>query len=416
MTVPAPPVGSLSTREATAAPQRLLSLDVVRVVTLFGVVAVHAVSVTVTAESVAGGAFLSVAHVTRSVFIGLSGFVLAYRAGPEPMRARAFWRRRYPLVVAPYVAWTAIYVVADGSWGTPLGLIGRFVIDVTDGGARYHLYFLLLTFQLYAVYPWALAAIRRANPWRLLMGSVTLQLLFTAGTRWWTDAPGVLGTILSHPGSWLWSYQCYVVAGVLAAVHHESVTAWVAAHTRLIVMATVTAMAGGLGSYFLQVELFSTGTATASEVFQPSVTVVALVAMVALLAFGVSRERRSSPRCSAVVRSMSESSFGVYLAHPLVLQGVVSAAGAAGVTAALSGAPAVWQLALVVVALVPLTYAATTVAVSVARRTPFSLVLTGRRARHAAPALALPIPNEPQGAFHGFDLSRLAAPRAQTPG
>jgi surface polysaccharide O-acyltransferase-like enzyme len=416
VTVPAPPVGALSTRQATDPPQRLFSLDVVRVVTLVGVVTVHAVSVTVTADSVSGGALLSVAHVNRSVFIGLSGFVLAYRAGPEPIPARAFWRRRYVLVVVPYVVWTAVYVLADGSWGTPLSLLGRFVADVSDGGARYHLYFLLLTFQLYAVYPWALSAIRRVHPWRLLAASVTLQMVFSAGTRWWPDAPGVVGTVLSHPGSWLWSYQCYVVAGVLAALHHESVTTWVAARTRLIVAASAVAVAGGLGSYFVQVELFSVEPATASEVFQPSVTVVALVAMVAVLAFGVSREQRRTPRCGAIVRSLSESSFGVYLAHPLVLQGVVSAAGAAGLSAALAGVPAVWQLALVVAVLVPCTYAAATLAVGAARRTPLSLMLTGRRGRHRGRQIALPIPNEPQGAFHGFDLSRLAAPRAQTPG
>ena len=65
-----------------------------------------------------------------------------------------FWRRRYLLVVVPYVVWTAIYFVADAVPLHPMsGAVHSFTFDLVTGAARYHLYFLLVTMQLYLVFP-----------------------------------------------------------------------------------------------------------------------------------------------------------------------------------------------------------------------------------------------------------------------
>ena len=75
----------------------------------------HTTSLTAAPTRMAAGAILVVGHASREVFLFLSAFVLAYRAYRRPLPARAFWRRRLPLVLVPYIVWTAIYVVADGA-------------------------------------------------------------------------------------------------------------------------------------------------------------------------------------------------------------------------------------------------------------------------------------------------------------
>src|ERR1700722_4300090 len=92
----------------------LYPLDVVRVLTVAGVIAVHSTSVLLPASSQSAGAALTVLHATREIFLMLSAFVLTYASRGAVPRAPAFWRRRVPLVAAPYTVWSAIYLLTGG--------------------------------------------------------------------------------------------------------------------------------------------------------------------------------------------------------------------------------------------------------------------------------------------------------------
>jgi len=365
----------------------LYAVDVVRFLTVAGVIAVHSTSLTVGSTArgkVAAGVLLTLAHVTRSVFLFLTAFVLGYRYRGEVVNKRSFWRRRYWLVAVPYVVWSLIYCLADGHLTSPQAVLARFVLDLFTGGARFHLYFLLITFQLYAVFPWVLAWVKRANPWRLLIGSIVVQLLFTAGTHYWAGAPSVLGLVLHHPGSWLYSYQLYVIAGVLAALHMDAVTEWVRSHGWLIAGFTVLSVAVGLASYGLDLRVLGMSPVKAGEVFQPAVVLEGVAAIAAQYAVGLKVDRFAGARLRWRLNTSSDVSFGVYLAHPLLLQGVLAVTAAVGLDGALSGLSPALQLAMVVVVLVPAVYAATGAGMVLVRRTRLSLALAGRKGRMPA--------------------------------
>ncbi|MHB1928146.1 MAG: hypothetical protein ACYCUG_01720 [Acidimicrobiales bacterium] len=219
------------------------AVDVVRFVTVAGVIVVHITSLTAPGSSLAAGRL---------------------RRG------------------APYVA-------------------EHFLLDLADGGAHFHLYFLLLTFQLYLVFPplvrWL--ATRRRTHGPLLVASLAFQLLFTAATF----AQYALG---------LW-----LVDRV------------------------------GAGS------------------------------------------RRFLERSA-------DGSFGVYLAHPLLVGATLDLAAARGLPAAVGHLPGGLVEALVVLLFAPAVYAVTFWGMDVLRRTPASLLLTGRRGARPAPApLATPAPSPP---------------------
>lgn len=362
----------------------LYAVDVVRFLTVGGVIAVHSTSLTVGSTSrgtLAAGFLLSIAHVTRSVFLFLTAFVLGHRYRGEVVHKKAFWKRRYVLVAVPYVVWSFIYVLADGNLTSPLAVTARFAKDLLDGGARFHLYFLLITFQLYAVFPWVLRWVRKARPWPLLAASAAVEILFTAGTHYWAGAPSVLGLLLRHPGSWLWSYQLYVVAGVLAALHLDEVTEWARRHTRLIVGFSLLSVAVALISYELDMHLLGMAPVKAGEVFQPTVVFEAMAAIGLQYAAGLWVDQRAGNRLRARLTTSSDVSFGVYLAHPLLLQAILAITAAVGVDAALGGLSPALQLLMVVAILVPGVYTLVAMTMVLVRRSPLSLFLAGRKGR-----------------------------------
>ena len=371
-----------------ARPSRHLhDVDVVRFTTVLGVLCVHATSLMLPSTE-ASGAALAVLHVTREVFLFLSAFVLAYSVR-LPLVARSFWRRRFPLVVAPYVMWSAIYVLADGDLGSPAAVVARFCRDLLSGAARFHLYFLLLTFQLYVVFPWVRAWLaRRSHHRRILIFAFIWQVLFTAAIHYRLDLPVPISTWLSHPGTWLPSYVLYVVAGILAALHFDQVRAQVRRHRRMIGIGTVIVFGLGLVTYELEVRVGHLSPLHAGEVFAPAVVVESMAAIAGQFALGLWVAERAGPRTLRLLRTSSDVSFGVYLAHPLLYQGFLTILADLGVHQGLGGLPTGVGLLLVLAVIAPMTYACTAVGVWLLRRTPLSMALTGRRGRSSAPAPA----------------------------
>lgn len=363
------------------APRRHLhDVDVVRFTTVLGVLCVHATSLMLSDTELSGAA-LSVMHATREVFLFLSAFVLAYSSRP-PVVTRRFWRRRVPLVLAPYVVWSAIYVLADGDLTSPLSVLARFSRDLLSGAAHFHLYFLLLTLQLYLIFPWLRAWLgRRRHHGRVLAAALIWQLAFTSAIYFHLPVPPPLSAWFAHPGTWLPSYVLYVVAGVLAALHFDEVRSWVERSSRRILGGAVVVLAVVLTLYEVDVHVLHEGYLHAGGVFSPGVVLGSCAAILAQFALGLAVARRARPRLLATLETSSDVSFGVYLAHPLLymllLNNLLSAAGTAG----LRSLPSAAGLAIVVLVVAPATYLLTAVAVWAVRRTPLSLALTGRRAK-----------------------------------
>ncbi|HET9076476.1 MAG TPA: acyltransferase [Acidimicrobiales bacterium] len=375
---PAPPAGG-----------HLAAVDVVRFLTIAGVLLVHSTSLANTRSSLAANAVLEVTHVTRSVFLMLSAFVLTYSFRRKPLGRVPFWKRRYPLVVAPYVLWSLIYYVTDGDLHPSASSIGTFFLDLLDGGAKFHLYFLLLTMQLYLIFPLLMAAVRR---WpRLLPRAVVLgtafQVLFTAAVHYnWR--PPVLGIWLDHPGTWLPSYLMYVVGGIAAAVYFDQTTAWIRDHYRLLAVAFVAALALSIGSYLADLSFLGYAPIKAAEVFQPANVIEAVAVTAAEFGLGLWVADRASVRRLAFLEKASDVSFGLYLAHPLLLEATLDVAAWAGISAVLATWPSGAVEAVIAFGLVPFVYVGTFVAVDVLRRSRLSLWLTGRRGPRPVPTPA----------------------------
>jgi hypothetical protein len=142
-------------------------------------------------------------------------------------------------------------------------------------------------------------------------------------------------------------------------------------------------VAAGLGTYFIEIYGFGATPNNASAVFQPVVILEALALGWALLGAGLLWSDRGAPHRKFAAAG-SASSFGIYLAHPLVLQGLLLVAGASflgphgGWLGAIRRAPDGLTVVVLLFVAVPIIYAVAWLIASAARRTPASLMLTGR--------------------------------------
>jgi peptidoglycan/LPS O-acetylase OafA/YrhL len=358
----------------------LYEIDVLRVLTFACVIAVHVISHSVTAGDRPMFVVLGLVHFTREVFFALTAFVLLYSYQRRPQPMRRFWPRRFLLVGVPYLVWSAIYVGYADLVHPPASIgagLLAYVVAVVTGTAAYHLYFLLVTMQVYLLLPLVVRLIRgtRGHHALLLAVALVVQLLIVGA---WMYVPGLTSALGSIPNATFPSYVFMIVAGAVAADHVQPFLAWLRTGRRWIAVLTAGVAVVAVAVFVVQ---WSAGFSDSHAVtpLQPVEVVWAAAVGLAFLAIGAAWSDRRVPggRLDRGLATASDVSFGVFLVHPLVIM-LLTRFGAP-VLAAVSDP---WrEIALYVVVVV-----VSVVAAALLRRTPLSLPLTGRPIRREAGA------------------------------
>ena len=366
------------TRAATptgrpAGPGHMHAVDLVRVMTFACVIAVHTVATVNPVDSVPAGGAEMLLHFTREAFFALTAFVLVHRYR-DRLPVTLFWRRRFQLIGAPYVIWTVIYtglalITAPLSPSAALIQFGR---NLLTGTACYHLYFLIVTMQFYLLFPafrWLLQVSRGWHHW-LLAGSAVVQVGINAGLH--AAHPTGIAELLWHfDGSFVGSYVFYLLLGGVAALHADRAQDWVRQHPAIVVAAfLVTGIAAEW--WYLSSVRAGVPVPTAGDVFQAVMVPWCLAVITALFALGAAWAQ--GPRTglgSHLIKTSSDRSFGVFLVHPLLLWAWML--GPAGWLS--TRMPAPWSTIVAFGAAV----AGSLLVVELLRRSPLSLVLTGKR-------------------------------------
>lgn len=380
---------NVQTPAATTAARRphLWQIDLIRIAPMLGMASTHVVLYTVPANNALGGAALMFLHVSREIFLFVSAFILFYttegyeRAVP-PFK---FWKRRVPLIAIPYLLWTLIYwPLSGGASGSPQQALTTLGLDLSQGW--FHLYFLLLTLQLYLVFPllaWFLRRTRRHHA-ALLLGSLAVQVAATWAMQYqWPPLPSPLVFWMEGSQNELSSYQLYIVAGALAAIHYRRCLEWLRSHPQAAAVLVAAGLLGGEAWYLANLHLGQPA-AVASNVFQPAVVALVLSSILGLWMLAERWLLRYSLDGAVwgTLRKAADASFGFYLAHMVVLLLITR-------EPLLAILPTdklpIMQATLARLALV---IAGTTALVWLIRRTPFSRVLTGRTGAPLRTALA----------------------------
>ncbi|HEV7679030.1 MAG TPA: acyltransferase [Candidatus Dormibacteraeota bacterium] len=375
------PATTVAPATATAVHRRahLDAVDLVRVLTIALVIGVHALAILPATQTL--GALTIVLHTSREVFFLITGFVLMHGYGRGAVRWPTFWRRRFVPVLAAYLAWSAVYFFVNNFHGRSLtssGTLADFDTSLLVGTAGYHLYFLLVSMQIYLLTPLLrrLLAATRNHHVALLVACGAFQLVFSlAVQRAWAPGP-ILTQWIDGPDAVLPSYLLFVVAGGVAAWHAEALLDWTRRHLSAVAGISGLSVAATLGTYALQLHSGQAPT-DASAVFQPAVALESLGVAWGFLAAGLLWTAHRTP-LRRLVMAASDASFGIYLVHPLLLQGLAVVATAAGWMAAAAAAPA-WLVApVMLLGVLPATYLVSGLFAALVRRTPLSLALAGR--------------------------------------
>lgn len=308
----------------TRRPRHLFQIDLVRALTVLGVISVHSTFFTNPPTSLGAGGAIMLLHYTREAFLFMTGFVLFYTYYPQTMTVGAFWKRRFTPIVIPYVVWSAIYVYAGmHPTGSEVGLyFSRLGLALLQGTAWYHLYYLLITMQIYLLFPLFKPLIRKTWNYHryVFLASFALEVLLMIVYQYRLPTTGFWGQVLAYRGMAFFTYQFYLITGALAAVHLEDVNRWIRDHYPHIVTGLVTLATMAVLWYLTAALVYGQSVIVASSVLQPIMVPYCLAMIFGLYSLGL--KWAEGPRRGVVSRlidGVSRHSFGIYLIHPLVL-------------------------------------------------------------------------------------------------
>lgn len=379
---PADPPPQPSRRHAP----HLHEVDMVRLLTFACVIAVHVTSRTIDDADAGMWVMLGMIHFTRQTFFALSAFVLMYSYAYNPRPMRRFWPRRFLLVGVPYVTWSAIYFLYGSlplhSGESLWGLVPEFLVDLVTGQAWGHMYFLLVTMQLYLLFPVLRAVVVRARGHHasLLAGAGLFQMLLNA---WYMYAPDLPEPVSMMGESLFLSYVFTFTLGAVTADHREKVFAWVRSHHGTVALIVILGVLGFLGVFAvnrlgLGYQLYHSGTP-----LQPMMVVWSLIVDLLLLTLGATwaDHRRPGSFWDRALKRTSDWSFGIFLIHPMLISLLLRA----NHRWMLMTIPHPWLTLVLYLMVVTLSL----MLVAVIRHTPLSLALTGRPLRARARPTAM---------------------------
>lgn len=352
--------------------RHLWEIDIVRIVTFLCVIGVHTDSHTVAANDLPLYLLLGLLHFTRNVFFALTTFVLVFTYNVRPVPMKKFWPRRFLLVGIPYLVWSVIYYSLGVSVSHSQTSVGGFalslLVHILNGTAWYHLYFLLVTMQVYLLMPLIILLIRRTrgHHGRLLVIVGAVQVVIVACYFYF---PATVAWAHGFTTEAFISYIFFIVAGAVAADHCDGFLEWVRGHRPLIGLIVGVTGVVTLGVFLIQINAGDSYN-KAGLPLQPIMMAWATAVALGLLAVGTLWADRRTERGSRFVARASDRSFGIFLSHPLFIWLTVSLGGDWIATLV----PRPWLTLVVYVGVIVCAAGLT----ELLRRTPVSLAFTGR--------------------------------------
>jgi peptidoglycan/LPS O-acetylase OafA/YrhL len=298
---------------------KIYELDIVRAFAILAVLLIHATSdgtVDLSAGSRAHVLFIAVNKLSNfavPVFFLLSGLVLFYRYFDDwsGRQALAFYRKRLQYILVPYLIWSLFYYLFNGWLQHPDRLkfnLPEFLEELKWADTGYHLYFMIIILQFYAIFP-LMVTLARSFRW-FARGLVWVGIVVQAGTyiynHWIGEIPHLSTLCIQY-------FAAYCIGGAIG-IRYGAFKEWL---NRNIwwVACLGTALGFMLAGLF---ELSAFGLDLGQTVyFLLFNSYAAIIGMVLIYAGSFLRERL--PRLTVLLNSLGAASFGVYFIHPSLL-------------------------------------------------------------------------------------------------
>ncbi len=319
----------------------LHEIDLMRAFVILGVLAVHttsffnALNQDMTTGYLTLGALITSMHYTRETFFFVTGLVLFITYYRRPFRTLVFWRKRFLLIVIPYIFWTIAYICFQGALnqGTEwtFAVFWPIIQHALLTGSEYFLYFLVVSIQLYFVFPVLLYGLRKFEKYHvwILIGSFLFQLAMMWFNKFVLDyynpvgLPRVLVDLDKYRDRFVLTYQFWFVAGGILACHYDKVAEFVRKHGKAILVTLTIGVFIVWAHYFYDRLVLGEYEGMAELVLQPIMIPYSLLVTVVYWYAGLSWSRRMAwpnwKPFTSFVKLAASTSFGIFLLQPFPL-------------------------------------------------------------------------------------------------
>ncbi|MTV81233.1 acyltransferase family protein [Lactobacillus sp. CRM56-3] len=269
-------------------------------------------------------------HFTRMGFMFMTGLVLTlsyYNRNAWP----TFFKKRFAGSGWPYLLWNFLLLFAMMLFSDPhlanLSVFSQTYWDAIIHGDRFYLYYILITLQLYVIFPLIVKLFKTVNHHRLiLVSSFFIQMMLMFLIKYWVSRID-----RSH---WLWwfnnygdnvfTYQFYFIFGAYTMLHYQEVSAWIQKHIKAIALITIGL---GLGTipYFLWYNESVLGLSEGQSVSPHQPYMLVYDTMMIILVFWLGRKYAYWRQhgiwqwAETLIKNGALISFGIYLDQELGL-------------------------------------------------------------------------------------------------
>jgi len=263
----------------------------------------------------------SLARFAVPVFVLLSGFYLSLNSRNQ--QALVFYRRTLRFLVGPYVLYSFLYTLVFEMPSLPLAALPRTIArTLAFGNAAYHLWFMLLVLELYAVHPF-LARWYRARDHRgaVVLLAFGVQIIWPSVLQLDLLPHGRLST-LAFKGLAFLSYLGYFLAGYHLHDYADVVVGMLRQTRSIIIGAIVWLLTGaGVGLHWAAP---LAGDTPFEDAAGQDLVLWLLLPMLSIAALPVILKCAETAGAAQNLAGRALSSFGlfsygVYYLHPLVL-------------------------------------------------------------------------------------------------
>ncbi|WP_268884488.1 MULTISPECIES: acyltransferase [Alicyclobacillus] len=274
-------------------------------------------------------------HFTREAFMFITGLVLFYTYYDRTFTVWSFWRKRLSLIAVPYIAWTALYILFTGTylnhfnwaWQSLAHRFGHALLTAN----QFFLYFLLVSMQLYVLFPLIVKMVRKLERhlWWLVSVSFALEIGIMVLNQTVLNhldvsrLPTWLFILVHYRDRFILTYQFWFVAGAALSVKYNQVKNWVSSRPGVVGVAAVLGILVLWATYFVERFGLHMTDGEAVDVLQPIMIPYALIVATLLWSIGLKWTRvMAEPglrRVTPVIRFFGGVSFGIFLLHPIAL-------------------------------------------------------------------------------------------------
>lgn len=311
--------------------KRIAELDIIRAVAAFAVMMIHITAYPLSTLPIESKSFFWYSLLNQwsrfsiPAFVLITGLVLFLGYGRrDEFKTGEFLTKRLQSVAIPYLVWTVLYMLwrtrIEGSWPR---FPERLTWSVVQGNAMYQLYFIVLIFQYYLLFP-LIRPIGRSR-W---LGAATAAALVIQAVLMWDTYYGLFTNQVTTP--WLvellkWRdrlfpwWMGYFMTGVWLSTRLDQALTLSRRYVWPLLAAAGALLTWMMFEFMQTISQPGMTVGFAATGFRPSAFVYALAATIALLGFGGWALERQGWH-TRVLMELGKHSFGIFLVHPLILE------------------------------------------------------------------------------------------------